>query len=145
MIILDTNVFSALMQEERRSDIVRWLNRTDIGQLFTTSITVMEVRNGIEILAVGKKQQYLDAKFHEVLRDHLNSRVLAFDRSAAEKTASILALARSAGKSIELRDAQIAGVVTSQEAILATRNTRHFQDHLLFWQLVDPWAEAADT
>lgn len=113
--------------------------------MYTTAITVMEVRNGIEILASGKKQQYLDAKFHEVLRVHLNSRVLAFDRAAAEKTATILAFARSAGKSIELRDAQIAGIVASQEAILATRNVRHFEDHLLFWQLDNPWDSLSDT
>ena len=39
---------------------------------------------------------------------------------------------------IEIRDAQIAGIVAARRATLATRNTRQFAD--LGIALVDPWA-----
>jgi len=40
---------------------------------------------------------------------------------------------------MEFRDAEIAGIVASRRATLATRNIRHFEN--LGIELVNPWTE----
>ena len=73
-----------------------------------------------------------------LLEDDLEGRVLPFEQSAAQEAASIAARRRQMGRPIEIRDAQIAGIVAARRGTLATRNTRHFND--LGIALVDPWA-----
>lgn len=63
----------------------------------------------------------------------------AFDESAAEAAARIAAERRRAGRPVEIRDIQIAGIARARKATLATRKLRHFED--LGLHLVDPWAE----
>ena len=46
---------------------------------------------------------------------------------------------RRAGRPVEIRDAQIAGIVATRRATLATRNTRHFDN--LSIVIVNPWDE----
>jgi predicted nucleic acid-binding protein len=40
---------------------------------------------------------------------------------------------------VDFRDVEIAGIVASKDAVLATRNTRHFEG--LKIKLVDPWKD----
>ena len=49
MIVLDTNVVSALMRREPDPVVVAWLDRLPPESIWTTSITVFEVRLGLEI------------------------------------------------------------------------------------------------
>jgi predicted nucleic acid-binding protein len=53
VIILDTNVISALMRSEPDPVVVRWLDALPPESLWTTAITVFEVRLGLEVLAEG--------------------------------------------------------------------------------------------
>jgi len=43
-----------------------------------------------------------------------------------------------AGRTVEVRDVQVAGIVNARKASLATRNTRHFEGCGLV--LVDSWS-----
>jgi len=45
---------------------------------------------------------------------------------------------RRAGRSVEIRDVQIAGIAAARRATIATRNLRHFEG--LGLPLVDPWS-----
>ena len=65
--------------------------------------------------------------------------MLAFDAAAAGKAAIVAARRRQAGRTVDLRDTQIAGIALARRATLATRNVRHFRD--LDVAVVDPWAE----
>ncbi|MEK7245730.1 MAG: type II toxin-antitoxin system VapC family toxin, partial [Pseudomonadota bacterium] len=61
-----------------------------------------------------------------------------FDRAAAEAAAEIAARERRSGRTIEIRDVQIAGIAAARRATLATRNVKHFEG--LGLALVNPWA-----
>ena len=50
MIVLDTNVVSALMRNEPDPSVVSWLDSLLSESVWTTSVTVFEVRLGLEIL-----------------------------------------------------------------------------------------------
>lgn len=137
MILLDTNVLSALMRQDPDPLVVAWLDEQPSESVWTTSVTVYEVRFGILILAGGRQRQRLERAFATALEDHLEGRVVSFDPAAAEASAAIAAGQRQAGRPVEIRDVQIAGIATARKATLATRNTPHFEG--LGITLVNPW------
>lgn len=141
MILLDTNVLSALMQREPERAVVRWLDAQPPESVWTTSITVFEVRFGLELLATGKRRQRLEKAFSRALDQDFENRVVDFDRPAAEAAGRIAAEHRWAGRTVDMRDVQIAGITAARKATLATRNLRHFEGIGL--ELVDPWSEGA--
>ena len=136
MIILDTNVLSALMQQVPDARVVNWLDQQPRLSIWTNSVTVLEVRFGIEIMATGKKRVHL-ARAFETLLSKIDNRVAAFDEQAARQAATLMASRQQKGRPQELRDTMIAGIVLAQHATLATRNTVHFQD--LAVRVMNPW------
>lgn len=137
MIVLDTNVFSVLMRREPDAILTEWMNQQPIGSVWTTSITILEIRFGIDLLPAGRRRVQLEMAFARNLKEDLQERILDFDREAAYKAAALAAQRQLVGKPIEFRDIEIAGIVASRRATLATRNTRHFED--LGIDLIDPW------
>ena len=136
MIVLDTNVVSELMTHTDEA-VLAWLDRQEWSSLWTTAITVLEIRSGLVIMPVGRRKSARQAAFDLLLERNFESRVLPFDRAAAEETASLIGRRRHAGRASELRDSMIAGIALAQRAMLATRNVRHFDD--LSVPVVDPW------
>lgn len=138
MILLDTNVLSALMRREADPVAVAWLDAQPPESIWTTAITVFEIRFGLEILARGRKRKALEEAFASALAEDFDGRVLAFDQAAADAAAAIAARQRQTGRPVEIRDVQIAGIVAARRATLATRNIRHFEGTGI--TLIDPWA-----
>ena len=137
MILLDTNVLSALMQQAPDPVVVGWLDGQPAESIWTTSITVFEVRMGIELLERGRRRKRLEQVFSQLLADDLDGRVQPFDQAAALAAGTIAATRQRAGQTVEIRDVQIAGIATARRATLATRNTRHFD--VTGVSLVNPW------
>jgi len=135
MIILDTNVVSALMQAE--TQVINWLDLQPRLSIWTTGITVLEIRFGLQIMPAGRRRREREAAFNCALTEKLEDRILPFDTRAAEETASVMAARQSAGRPRDLRDSMIAGIALAQRAALATRNARHFGD--LGISLINPW------
>lgn len=138
MIILDTNVLSALMRQEPETEVVAWLDLQPADSVWITSITLFEARLGLALLPKGRRQRVLEAAFDRLLKEDLEDRVLDFDRAAATEAAALAAARRKAGRPVDMRDTQIAGIALARRASLATRNVRHFGD--LKVPVVDPWA-----
>jgi predicted nucleic acid-binding protein len=138
MIVLDTNVLSALMRQQPERPVIEWLDRQPWTSVWTTSITILEVRFGLETLPPGKRRTYLIDAFERVILESLEQRIAAFDYAAADQAADIMAGRRKRGRPGDLRDTMIAGIVLSRGATLATRNVPHFSDLPL--EIVNPWA-----
>jgi toxin FitB len=139
VIVLDTNVVSALMRRDADPVVIGWLDRQPPESVWASAVTVFEIRFGLELLAPGRRPARLEDAFARALEDDFEGRILPFDQVAAHEAGLIAARRRRAGRPVEIRDAQIAGIVSCRRATLATRNIRHFAD--LGITLVDPWAE----
>jgi predicted nucleic acid-binding protein len=137
VIILDTNVLSALMRTTPDPEVVAWLDRQPPESLWITSITVFEARFGLALLASGRRRRALERAFALLVEEDLGNRVLDFDVVAATASAGLAAARQQAGRPADMRDTQIAGIVIARRATLATRNVRHFAD--LSVPVVDPW------
>lgn len=137
MIILDTNVLSSLMRKAPDAPVVAWLDRQPSESVWITSITLFEARLGLALLPRGRRQRTLEAAFARLLEEDLENRVLDFDTAAATEAALLAADRQRAGRPVDMRDTQIAGIALARRATLATRNVRHFGD--LKVAVVDPW------
>jgi predicted nucleic acid-binding protein len=139
MIVLDTNVISALMRPKLHPEIIAWQDRQPRSSIWTTAISILEARSGIYLLPMGRRRAELNGGLDTLLAQAIVGRVLPFDLDAAEMSATIVATRVPLGRNIDTRDTQIAGIVMSRNATLATRNVRDFDD--LDIELVNPWGD----
>ena len=137
MIMLDTNVLSALMQRQPDPQVVAWLDDQPAESIWLNSITLFEARYGLALLAPGQRKNMLQERFDQLLQDDLQNRVLLFDANAATHAAQLAADRKARGRPVDMRDTFIAGIALARRATLATRNIRHFDD--LSVPVVNPW------
>jgi toxin FitB len=137
MIILDTNVISALMMAKPDPVAAAWLDLQPRSSVWTTAISIFEIRFGLGAMADGRNKVRREAEFETLLQNDLQGRILSFDQAAAEEAGALMASRNRIGRPVELRDTMIAGIALAQKATLATRNVRHFDD--LSVPVIDPW------
>ena len=137
MIILDTNILSAVMREVPDLIIVEWLDSQARESIWTTAITVFEIQLGLAILEKGKRRERLEQTFQVALEEILERRVLPFDEASAMISADIAAKRRRKGITVDMRDTQIAGIAVAKRSTLATRNTKDFKE--LTVPVINPW------
>lgn len=138
MILADTNVLSALMLAHPDPAVVNWLDQQPRSSIWIASVTVLEIRFGIEIMAAVRRRSLLSAAFEKLLSDVIESRIAPFDGAAAEEAARLMAARKARGQPGELRDTMIAGIALATRAAIATRNVRHFDD--VSCPIIDPWS-----
>lgn len=136
MIIVDTNVISELMRPAPSPTVVKWVRAHSQRELYTTSVTLAEVRYGIERLEGGRRKESFQAAADEIFA-RFEEYVLPFDRAAAIHYAAIVSARDRAGLPIDGFDAQIAAICRTHKAVLATRNVKDF--HSTGIEITDPW------
>ena|ERR1700675_4368301 len=137
MILLDTNVISALMRPQPEIPVLRWLDSQPRSSIWISSVALMELRYGLQILPKGRRQDVMLQLLEKLLTEKIESRVASFDAAAAQHAADLMASRRQRGRTGEYRDTMIAGIALATGATLATRNTTHFAD--LSVPVVNPW------
>lgn len=138
MIVLDTNVLSALMRTEPDPAVVSWMDGQLADAIWITSITLFEARFGLALLPEGARRRQLTERFDDLLVSDFENRVLLFDQPAARAAAELAARRQRMGRPVDMRDTFIAGIALARQARIATRNTRHFED--LEGMVINPWA-----
>jgi predicted nucleic acid-binding protein len=138
VIVLDTNVVSELMRPSPSSLVVDWVRTHSERELYTTSITLAEIRYGIERLPDGRRKDVLRTTADDVFTA-FEEHVLPFDAKAAVQYATIVSDRDHAGLPIDGFDAQIAAICRTHRAALATRNLKDFQGTGL--DVIDPWQQ----
>ena len=124
------------MRQTPDQKVIVWLDEQPRTSVWTTSVTVLEIQFGLQILAAGKRRNLLTEAFDELLKK-MDERVVTFDIAAARKAGDLMATRHKQGRPVDLRDTMIAGIALAQHATLATRNTPHFEDAAI--PLVNPW------
>jgi toxin FitB len=137
MIILDTNVLSALMRVMPDEAVLSWLDRQPESSIWTTTITLMELRYGVQSMPPGRRQEQMGRELEAVLLEEIEGRYALFDIPAAEQAAELMAQRRLKGRPVDHRDTMIAGIALATRATVATRNTSDFED--LSVPVVNPW------
>ncbi|NTF40741.1 type II toxin-antitoxin system VapC family toxin [Rhizobium rhizogenes] len=138
MIVLDTNVVSELQGRLYTDRILSWLDGFAAETIFVTTVTIGEIRFGLELLADGKRKAALIAQL-EAIEAEFSGRVLGFSSSAAHQYGIVSALRYKMGRRMETKDAMIAAICLAHGATLATRNTKDFEG--LDLKLINPFED----
>jgi predicted nucleic acid-binding protein len=125
MIVLDTNVTSELMRPAPLLVVTAWVRARNARELYTTSITMAEIRYGIERLPDGRRKDLLRITAEDVFSAFAEA-VLPFNAAAAAEYAGIVSRRDRTGAPIDGFDAQIAAICRTHGAALATRNVKDF-------------------
>lgn len=137
MIVLDTNVLSELFRPEPDRHVLEWLDDQDAADTATTAVTSAELLYGAARLPAGRRRTALAAAITAVLDEDLAGRILPFDAVAAVHYAEIVTERERLGLPIGAADAQIAAICAAEDATLATRNIKDFQN--IGIDLINPW------
>lgn len=137
MIVLDTNVISELLTQSPAPAVEAWLGAQPPLSIFTTATTQAEILYGLRLLPPGRRRNELEAAILPIFEEDFAGRILPFDSEAAEAYSLLATSRRRAGRPISQFDAQIAAIVVSRGATLATRNVLDFLDTGI--TIVNPW------
>ena len=136
--LLDTNVVSEPTKLKPNSGWLAWLGSVNEDRTFVSTVTISELRNGIERLPAGARRSRLDAWLSKNLLARFEGRILPVDVEVAEAAGRINARADSLGRPMEARDIFIAGTAEVHHLTLVTRNISDFQPVLK--SVLSPWS-----
>ena len=127
MILLDTNVVSAVMRPLPPRPVLNWLNDHETSSLFLSTITIAEIGYGLRILPDGKRRRSLESRFEEFISRGFDQRILSFDQPAARFYPEIMGHRRELGRPISALDGQIAAIALAHRFAVSTGNVRDFE------------------
>jgi len=138
--LLDTNVISEIRHPQGDQEVKRRISSLPSEALFISAVVYGELVKGVRrLLEGGRKSELLRwlVKFETEYGD----RILPFDRETARIWGELVAESETRGLSIGLADGQIAATAIQHNAVLVSRNTRHFDGHEV--RLWNPWERDA--
>jgi len=97
------------------------------------------MRIGVAVLPEGKRKQAMHAATETVIQTLIRSRILPFDREAAEAHASLILSARSKKYTLPYADGLIAAIAAVHGYAVATRDVRPFLAAGV--AVINPWKE----
>jgi toxin FitB len=136
--LLDTNVLSETARAFPDPKVARFVSERD--DLWICTVSIQELVFGAEQLPEGRKKDAL-ALWISNLAGLFGGRVLQLDWQAAALAGRFKSLAKKAGLNGVDLDASIAGIASSNELVLATRNTKDFEPMQI--GLFNPWLDDA--
>ncbi len=122
--LLDTNVISEIMRKEPNEKVCKRIE--EYGDLCTIAATTWcELLFGVNSMASGRKRDLIFDNLLDDIRSHYD--IIQYDNHAAWIHADIRARMKEIGNPVDFADTQIASIAVSNNMILVTRNTKHFE------------------
>ncbi len=137
--LLDTNVVSEWTRPRPDLSVVRWLDEVDEDAVFLSTLTLGELREGVDGLAPGRRRDQLVQWLAQDLPERFAGRVLPVDAAVAGRWGSLRASAGRAGRTLPVVDSLIAATALEHGFAVVTRNVRDFRGAGV--RLVDPWTD----
>jgi len=126
--LLDTNIISNVTKPVPSEALVAWMAGQADEDLFSSSLTVAEIRRGILEKPAGKKRKQLERWFSgpEGPPALFAGRVLPFDEKAGLIWARLMAAGTAAGRPRNPLDMIVAAVAEANDCVVVTDNERDF-------------------
>ncbi len=137
--LLDTNVVSEMMRPRPEPRVAAYLDSIADDGLGLASITVWEILDGIGRLAPGKRRRGLADRFHDLLDELFEDRIVDWTLADARACARIIENKRRRGEALDdhVPDAFLAAAAATRGLAVVTRNTGEFRNTGV--ETVDPW------
>ena len=122
--LVDTNVLSESAKRRPDAGVMAWLRENE-REIYVSTITIGELRRGIERLPEGARKAKL-RHWLQSLCDCMKGRVLAFSTSSAHVWGQLKSKWDAAGIVVPTLDSQIAAIAKRHVLTVVTRNTGDF-------------------
>ena len=123
---MDTNVFSELARNKPDARVVDWLREHET-ELYLSTITIGELRRGIENLPAGKRRTALQSWLTSLCKK-MEGRILSFNTGAAHVWGQLTAAWDKKGTTVPSLDSQLAATAHRHNLTMVTRNVSDFQN-----------------
>lgn len=133
--LLDTNAISEIAKPRRDRGVLTFLDKLVDG--FISVVTIHELTFGLERLEPGPRRRGLTETIEQFLALY-QDRLLPVGVSEARAAAILRAGQQERGRTLHLADALIAATAQINGLVLATRNSKDFEE--LGVSLFDPWS-----
>lgn len=123
---MDTNVFSELAKTQPDDQVIKWL-RDHEADLYLSTVTIGELRRGIEALPAGKRKAALQSWLTGLCK-RMEGRILSFNTSTAHVWGQLMAAWNKKGTTVPSLDSQLAATAHRHNLTMVTRNVSDFQN-----------------
>ena len=136
--LLDTNVISEFNQRgEPNQRVKSWLEAADTDSLYTSVLTLGEIRFGVELLPPGKRRTQLELWLDRDVPEWFEDRILPVDRSISDRWGVVRAQAQMKGRSLSVIDALLAATALQYNLAMVSRNVSDFA--VVGLAVINPW------
>jgi len=124
--LLDTNIVSEWAKPEPDARLRRWSEQADENLLFLSSVSLAEIRFGIDLLPAGRRRRRLADWLEGYLPRLFEGRLLDVTPAVADRAGRLGAHCRLRGRPMDKSDALIAATAQVHGLTLVTRNVGDF-------------------
>jgi toxin FitB len=135
--LLDTNVLSELRRVKPDRKVVQFVAGEPLDRLYVSTVTVAEIRFGIELVADPARRSDLTLWLDHKLRPLFDGRSLGLSEDALLKWRLIIEDGRQRGVTFSQPDVLIAATAAHHGLVVVTRNVREFAAAGV--AVFDPW------
>jgi predicted nucleic acid-binding protein len=135
--LLDTNILSELRRPRAEPRVVRFVSAQPLQRLFVSSVTLAEIRFGIESAPDPSRRSVLTDWLDHRIRPMFGKRVLAVDENVMFRWRLLVEQGRKVGHTYSQPDLIIAATALVHDLTVVTRDTADFSRAGV--PLLDPW------
>jgi hypothetical protein len=141
--LLDTNVLSELRRPNPNASVVAFVGGRPLHQLFVSSVTLAEIRFGIELVDDPIRRAELNAWLADRVRPMFEHRVLQITEDVMLKWRLLVEEGRKAGHTFSQPDLIIAATALHHGFTVVTRDRSDYDKARC--SVVNPWMVAAEV
>ncbi len=140
--LIDANVISEMMRPRPEPRVAAFLDLIAGEGIGLASITVWEILDGIGRLAPGRRRRVLTDRFHSLVDELFEDRIVVWTLADARECARIMEDKRRRGEPLDdhVPDAFLAAAAVTRGLAVVTRNTGEFRNTGA--KTVNPWTAA---
>lgn len=138
--LLDTNILSELRRLKPEPNVIAFIAGRPLDLLFISTVTLAEIRFGIELVPDATKRAELSDWLTHKLRPMFDQRVLPIMEDIMFKWRLLVEDGRKAGHTFSQPDLIIAATALVHGLTIVSRDTKDFEMTLV--PLINPWIDA---
>jgi toxin FitB len=135
--LLDTCAISELVKPAPDPGVVNWFAQQDELTLYLSTVSLGELKRGIEKLAPGKRKTFLQRWLTENVIKRFGDRVLPLGTQVCLRWGEMQAQLENEGKPMPAIDGLIAATALHHQLTVVTRNTKDLEASGV--ALINPW------
>lgn len=135
--LLDTNILSEAVKPDAAAGVTEFLTATSALQLAISVLSIGEIRQGVMLLAAGRRRQQLEEWLAVSLVRQFTGRVLPVDEAVALAWGRLSAEGRRSGRRLPVIDGLLLATSEVHGLTLVTRNERDCGDRGV--PVLNPW------